>query len=438
MMMLVRWTMMFRVFFRSERLSFTTNRRAVKELVDSSAIASAACFFSKKNEVEIKCSHEQDATDRFSHCQSAQRHHKRKMPPKKQQTQPQVAARSADAALPASTTDAEPLKLFADANATAAHCIFFGDAVDAARAPHRTASPAAKSAKKLATLADLIGRVESLPLIDEAITSGDGADNSFVLAVAGLVGSEADTSIVPLLCRFLKRTSALAAHTFVLALATAVSSCAGSSNADSATTTAATKAAGRNAAAVAAQASASPPSAQTLRAVAAIASATAGRDTAASVSERAALRGSATSAARKVFAAPAATSSSTDGPGAQQRTVAASPPSARLVFEACLAVLAAAADAGRQAEVVLLATALDGIACAHSQRLPAEALRDAAELLTALGVLATVDAPRLRGIVSAWNAPRLPATKEAMVVVGGPFRIDVAPEIEVRHVTVAI
>ncbi len=109
------------------------------------------------------------------------------------------------------------------------------------------------------------------------------------------------------------------------------------------------------------------------------------------------------------------------------------------IFKTILQLLIAVVESGRYQTVAILSSLLDGIACAHSQQIaPQSLLKDAAHLLTALGKFATVGAPRLRGLVSAWNAPTLPAKKEAMVVEGGPFKINVAPEFEVKHMTLKI
>ena len=108
-------------------------------------------------------------------------------------------------------------------------------------------------------------------------------------------------------------------------------------------------------------------------------------------------------------------------------------------FRLCLQLLIAAIENGRHGNVALLSSVLDGIACAQSQNIqPQSLLRDAAQLLTSLGKFATVGSPRLRGLVSAWNAPMLPAKKEAMVVKGNAYKIDVSPEFEVKHVTVKL
>jgi hypothetical protein len=295
----------------------------------------------------------------------------------------------------------------------------------------KPAAAAAASAFTGLSAEGLAQAVESLPTIDEVVlNAGDRArcndDNSFLAAVAAASPASAPGAVVALLTGFLGKTSIVSAKSFMLCLAIAVDEFAQSSP----TPAAPAAARGKKKAPVEAAAAASADPNAALRAVAAVTSAMC----VPSAAENR-LRGSATDAANAVFFS------------------AASPLRQRLVeptFTAIVRVLIAAVDAGKIQHVQTLGNCLDGIACAAAAHaagsssaadaplIPIQTLREAAELLATLGRFATIGSPRLRGMISAWNAPVLPARKEAMVVEGGPFRIDVAPEFEVRHHTVVL
>lgn len=301
-----------------------------------------------------------------------------------------------------------------------------------AAAPRK--SEAAKSSFSGLNAAALLARIDSLPDIDDSIMQQGTTKNSFLTAVAALLLLDGDArplcaEITGLLCGFLRKTAVVSAKTFFFALRIAVMS---AQDREAAKQT--TSARGRKKQQPATGGEAGINNTDALRAIASIVSASAATTTGVQK-----LRGSATEAARSVFF------NSNDDDAADDDDQASSLRLVEPAFTSALHVLVAAVDAGRMEEVRLLGNVLDGMACAaaafaatmsstSSLLIPLQTLREAAELLATLGRFATIGSPRLRGMISAWNGPALTARKEAMVVAGGPFAINVAPEFEVRHV----
>ena len=267
----------------------------------------------------------------------------------------------------------------------------FGSATATATSKATTTSSSTDAPQ---TFSSLKTQASQLNSIDEVIVNNNGnKKNSFLMAVeASLTASKKNSSssssslsfdqVVELLNKFLQQTSsALSANSFmyVLYLLVIASGTTASEN----------------------QKQNHDDEIQLMRALAQMLK---------TCSMRLELRGSVSDAAKAIFSNSSGTTISSTA------------------FRLCLQLLIAAIENGRHGNVALLSSVLDGIACAQSQNIqPQSLLRDAAQLLTSLEKFATVGSPRLRGLVSAWNAPMLPAKKEAMVVKGNAYKIDVSP-----------